>query len=101
MCVGERGTLRARVCNRGLLPAPAGVVASFRLGSASGTEVCNATTPATIAPGECAPVSCEGPFPPRTTDIVVTVNTGAAAVDECLRGNNTATIRSVYCATPG
>jgi hypothetical protein len=101
MCVGERAMLRARVCNRGTLPAPPGVRASFRAESAMGAELCGGTVAAAINPGECREVSCEAMFPPRSIDVVVTVNPGPMPVDECLSGNNTATIRAVFCGTPG
>jgi hypothetical protein len=101
MCAGDRATLRARVCNRGLLPTPPGITAEFREASASGTVICRATVNPSLGPGECEPIACEGPLPPRTIDVAITVNSGPGAADECLRGNNTATIRSVFCGTPG
>jgi hypothetical protein len=101
MCVGERGTLRARVCNRGTLPAPAGVRASFRVGDAMGAELCTGTVGPSIAPGMCQEVSCEAMFPPRSIDVYISVNPGPMPVDECLSGNNATAIRAVFCGTPG
>ncbi len=101
MCAGDRATLRARVCNRGLLPTPPGVIAEFRQTDAMGALICRATVNPSLGPGECEPISCEGPLPPRTIDVAITVNPGPDPVDECLRGNNGAVIRSVYCGTPG
>lgn len=101
MCVGERAQLRARVCNRGTLPAPAGVIASFRTDNAMGAELCAATVTAPINPGECREATCEAMFPPRSIDVHISVNSSATPVDECLTGNNSAAIRAVFCATPG
>ncbi|MBL8683064.1 MAG: VCBS repeat-containing protein [Myxococcales bacterium] len=101
MCVGERGTLRARVCNRGTLPAPPGVRASFRVGDAMGAELCAATVSGAIAPGACQEATCEAMFPPRSIDVHVVVNPAPMALDECLSGNNSTAIRAVFCGTPG
>ncbi len=100
MCVGDRGTLRARMCNRGTLPVPVGSVVSMRADSAMGMELCRASVASTIEPGACAEVTCEAMFPTRSIDVYIVADPDNAQM-ECLEGNNTSRIRAVQCGTPG
>lgn len=99
-CTDGAGTLAARVCNRGLLPAGAGTVVAFRRESETGPELCRATLAATLDPGACAAVSCEAALPAEPTDVYVVADPDAAA-DECLEGNNVAVLREVQCEIIG
>ncbi len=101
MCTGDRATLRARVCNRGTIPAPVGATASFRADNAMGMLLCMANTTRMLAPAECEDVSCMASIPPRSIDVVLTVTAPMGPNVECLSRNNTSMVRSVYCGTPG
>jgi hypothetical protein len=60
--------LNAKMCNRGVETAAAGVPGSFYDGDprqASATYLCTATTSKTLAPGECEIVSCTVDNPPQ------------------------------------
>jgi hypothetical protein len=101
MCTGDRATLRARVCNRGTLPAPAGATATFRTDNAMGMPLCMTATTRNLAPGDCEDVSCTASIPPRSIDVLLIVAPAMGASDECFSRNNSSLVRSVYCGTPG
>ena len=89
--------LSGLVCNRGGVPLPAGVPATFYLGDPLRTGVptiCTAKTDRTVAPGDCVGISCEwlNPLPPPY-DLWLRVNDdgkGGHPIAECKSGNNLA-----------
>jgi len=81
-------SLRAEVCNRGPLPVPAGVVATFFDGE-GGPELCQATTTSVLGAGMCEEVSCDWNDPPLNVPLTLHVTVdGSDDVVECLEGNN-------------
>lgn len=99
-CTSGRGALTARVCNRGALPMSAGFEVSYRGGSATGTELCRATSPVALAAGACTDlVTCDGPLPDvgaSAIDVYVVVDP-AHAERECLEMNNVGVLPDVAC----
>jgi hypothetical protein len=91
-CMGGRGDVEARVCNRGTLPVPAGTPIGFRLGAEDGMEVCRTALASTLAPGECETVVCSVPLDMDPADVYVVADPDAAR-DECYEGNNVALLR--------
>lgn len=94
-------TLEALVCNRGTEGLDLGVGVSFYAGdpAVDGEEICTQATTTVLGPGDCEPVACVWPTPPRTgagVDVFV-VPDGEGGNRECVEGNNTARIPNVVC----
>jgi hypothetical protein len=94
--------LAARVCNRGTLPAAAGVAVSFRLDSPDGAELCAAATTGVLQGGDCEDVGCTWSGVPleetHAVFAVVDPDDGEGVV-ECHEDNNLAT-DEVRCPPP-
>ncbi len=95
--------LRARVCNRGTLPAPAGANVVFHIDSSTGAVACMTSTPTPLAPGACVMVGCTWMGVPLNEARVIHATVGAASgsrVEECHTDNNGAQ-RRVQCPDIG
>ena len=91
----------ALVCNRGGKSVEAGVFATFYAGSPDAAQkLCTGQTSQALAPGACAPITCQLPNTLVAT-VTVQVNDdglGARGVAECEGGNNRDTL---IIAAPG
>lgn len=99
--------LEAVACNRGTQPAPTGTPVSF-FDNATSDFICAASLAAPLMPGQCVPVSCNLPIPPRNAATAIAVRVvvdatdqGASVLGECNELNNTGIITGVYCEVIG
>lgn len=94
--------LKAQLCNRGLLEAPAGVPGTFYLGdpAAGGTVICSTQTTTTLQPGACETVSCTYANPPDgPVDLwfVADDDGSGGKTDECKEQNNRLHLPAAQC----
>jgi hypothetical protein len=90
----------AQVCNRGTEAVPAGVDILFARETEGGSvPVCREPLSANLESGECVPISCRitglTTSPPGET-IRILVDPDSVN-QECVEGNNSATVTGVYC----
>jgi hypothetical protein len=84
-CAAEGVTLRGKVCNRGTLPASAGVLVAWMDGA---RELCRAQTSAALAVGACSVLSCaSAPLSPDTWAVKLFADPDAT-LGECQELNN-------------
>lgn len=95
-------TLKARICNRGLLDADPGVWGAFYSGDPQqgGTLICSAQTTGTLASGACETVTCVYPNPPDgPVDLwfVADDDGTTGALEECKEQNNRLHLPGAVC----
>ena len=98
-CVAGTAKLVVQACNRGSDDMGAGVKIGFYVGT---DRVCQAETTRPLKVGECEEVSCDWPNAPRgesnKVDVLVRINDGSSLA-ECKDGNNTGTLKGVFCTS--